>query len=94
MMQIYLIKINASNRDKIVKQSCYFVKICDGEFNKNTQGSTFFHSNFVYMKKMLNILHENSAKCVSRCWGLLVEDFRAIWRSFDKSLKSKYHTYF
>ena len=35
MMLINLIdKDNASYRDKLVKQSCYFAEVCDGEFNK------------------------------------------------------------
>ena len=29
-------------RDKIVKQSCYFAKICDGEFNKKCIGLNLF----------------------------------------------------
>ena len=73
MMQIYLIKINASYRDKIVKQSCYFVKICDGEFNKKHTGINLFSLQFCLHEIFLNILHETSTKCVSRCWGLLLE---------------------
>ena len=35
-------KINASYRDKIVKQSYYFAKLCDGEFNKKHIGVKLF----------------------------------------------------
>ena len=38
-------------RDKIMKQACYFAKVCDGEFSKSTEGSTYFHCNFVYVNK-------------------------------------------
>ena len=34
---------------------------------------------------MLKSLCENGTKRVSKCWGLLLEDFSAIARSFDKS---------
>ena len=34
---------------------------------------------------MLTISNEKCTKYVSRCWGLLLENFRAIGRGFDKS---------
>ena len=42
-MQIHLInKENASYRDKIVKNSCYFAGLRDGEFNKKHIGANLF----------------------------------------------------
>ena len=71
-----------------MKQSCYFAKLCDGEFNKKLIGVK------------LKTLCEKGTQFVSRCWGLLLEDFRAIGRTFDVAkihdfvTKSKYHMYF
>ena len=33
--------VYVSYRDKIVKQSCYFVKVCDCEFNKKANRGQF-----------------------------------------------------
>ena len=40
MMSINL--ICASYRDTIVKQSCYFTNLCDGEFSKKHTGVNLF----------------------------------------------------
>ena len=42
MMYINLINIYASYRDKLVKQSCYFAKLYDGEFYKKHMGVNLF----------------------------------------------------
>ena len=44
---------------------------------------------------MLKILCEKGTKFVSRCLGLLLENFRSILRSFDKLTvtKYRYHMY-
>ena len=47
--------ITASYGDKIVKQSCYFAIICNGEINKKHMGVTLFHCNFVYVNKYRNV---------------------------------------
>ena len=70
-----------------MKQSCYFAKICDGEFNKKPIGVNLFSLQFCLHEKMLKIMCEKCTKFVSRCWGLLLEDVRAIGRCFDKSRK-------
>ena len=41
---------------------------------------------------MLNILCEEGTKFASRCWGLLLENFRAIGRSFDVAKTHDYVT--
>ena len=85
MMHINLlyIKINVSYRDKIVKQSCYFVKICEREFNKKHIGVNLFSLQLCVHEKRMTILCEKGTKFVSRCSGLHTGDSR----SFDKSRK-------
>ena len=81
-------KTTASYRDKIVKQSCYFVKVLDGEFIKKHMGVNLFSLQLcVLREQMLKILCEKATKCVSRCWGHILEDFGSIVESFDKSRK-------
>ena len=46
--------ITASYGDKIVKQSCYFAIICNGEINKKHMGVTLFH-----YSKFLEIMCED-----------------------------------
>ena len=64
-----------------MKQSCYFAKVCDGELNKKHIGVNLFSLQLCVHEK---ILSEKGAKLVPRCWGLLLENFRTIARSFDK----------
>ena len=72
-----------------MKQSCHFAKVCDVEFKKKHIGSSYFHCNFIYMctRVDVEILCEKGTKYVSRCWGILLEDFRVIAGSFDWSQK-------
>ena len=58
--------MNASNRDKIMKQSCYFAKSCDGEFNKKHIGVKLFSLQPCVHEKMLKMLRENGTKIDSR----------------------------
>ena len=41
--------IIASYREIIVKLSCYFAEVCDGEFNKKHMGDVFFIA-FLFMQ--------------------------------------------
>ena len=66
-----------------MKQSCYFVKVCDRKFNKKHIGVIYF---IVTLYRLTN-LRERETKDVSICWGLLLEDSRAIGISFDTSRK-------
>ena len=81
-INLILIKMNASYRDKIMKQSCYFVKICDGEFNTKHTGVNLFSLQLCLHEKM-KIAH-NLFQDIA---GLLFDSFRAIGRSFEKSQK-------
>ena len=47
--QTLSIKISVLYRNKIMKQSCYFAKVCDRELNKEHKGVNLFYCNFVYM---------------------------------------------
>ena len=68
-----------------MKQSCYFAKVCDCEFNKKYICVNFFSLQLCLHEYMLTILCHKDIKCVSICWGLLLEDSGAIARSFDIS---------
>ena len=59
---------------KIVKQSCYFAKVCDREFNKKYIGVNLFSLQLWLHEYRLTILCEKCTKFVSRCWRLLLED--------------------
>ena len=65
-----------------MKQSCYFAKYVMVSSAKI--GVTLFSLQLCVHDYMLKILCE---KLVSRCWGLLLEVFRAIGTSFDKPRK-------
>ena len=71
----------------MVKQPCYFAKVCGCEFNKKHIGVTLFSLQFCVDEKMLKIMYEKGTTFDSRCWRLLREDSWAIPRSFDKSRK-------
>ena len=71
----------------IVEQSCYFAKICDDELHLKDIGVKLFSWQLFLHEYMLRKMCENSTTFVSRCLGLLLEDFRSIGRSFDKSRK-------
>ena len=66
-----------------MKQSWFYAKVCDGEFNKKHMGVNLFHCNFVSVNKFEHFCAKGTI-FVSRCWGLLLEDFGIIARSFDK----------
>ena len=70
-----------------MEKSCYFANICDAAFNKKHIGVNLFSSQLCVHEQMLNLFCEKGRKFVSKYWGLLLEDFRAIARSFDKSRK-------
>ena len=50
--------VYASYWDKIVKQSCYFAKICDGEFNKKFMGVNLFSLQHCVHEQMLKNMCE------------------------------------
>ena len=70
-----------------MKRSCYCAEVCDGEFNKKHMGVTLFSVQFCVHEKMLNLLCDKGTKFVLRCWGLLLENFRAMGTTFEKSQK-------
>ena len=70
-----------------MKQSCCFAKVYDREFNKKHIGVNLFSLQLRVHEKCLIILCEKGTNCVSTCWELLLKDFMAIERSFDKSRK-------
>ena len=70
-----------------MKQSCYFTKVCDREFNIKHIVVNLFSLQLCVHEYRLTILCERSIKVVSRCWGLFLEDSRVIVRSLDKSRK-------
>ena len=74
MLIDHIIKDNLYHISNIVKQLCYFAKVCDQEFSKKQLGSTYFHSNFVYKNKRLTFVCENATQFVFRYCGLLLED--------------------
>ena len=74
----------------------FFARVCDVEFTITHIGVNLFSLHLCVCEYMLNILCEKGTEFVSRCWGLLLEDFGAIARSFDKSrklIRSIYITY-
>ena len=70
-----------------MKQSCYFAKVCDREFNKKHIGVNLFLLQFCVHEYRFTILCEKGTKFVSRCWELLLEDSGAIARSLNRSGK-------
>ena len=83
-----------------MKQSGYFAKICYDEFSRKHIGVNLFSLQLCLHELMLKIMCKKGTKFVSRCWELLLEDFRAIG-SFDQSqkpeefvTKSEYHMHF
>ena len=61
-----------SYRDKIVKQSCYFAKLCDREFNIKHIGVNLF-SLQLGCTWIVKILFEIGRIFVSRCWGYFMQ---------------------
>ena len=61
-----------------MKQSCYFAKVCDGDFKKNHIGVNIFLLQLCLYDEILKVLCEKCTKHVSKCWGLLLENFRVI----------------
>ena len=55
-----------------------------GEFKKKHLGVNLLSLQLCVHEEMLKILCEKGSKLVSRCWRLLLEDFRGIALSFDK----------
>ena len=68
-----------------MKQSCFFAKVCDREFNKKHIGVNLFSLQLCVHPYRLTILYEEDTNIVSICWGLLLEDSRATAASFHKS---------
>ena len=64
-----------------------FCQICDCEFKKKVHRGQLISLQLRIHEYWLTILCENDTKFVSICWGLLLENFIAISRSFDKSRK-------
>ena len=81
------IKRSVSYSYKKVKQSCYFAKVCDREFNKKQIGVDLFSLQLSLTEYRLTLLCRKDTTFVLRCWGLLPEDSGAIVRNFDKSQK-------
>ena len=79
--------ITAAYRDEIVRQACYFEEVCDDELNKKHIAVTLFSLHICVREQRLKIVCEKGAQFVSRCSGLLLENFRVIARSFDKLQK-------
>ena len=74
----------------IRKQSCYFDKVCDREFNRKHIEVNLFSLQLFIHEKRLTVLSEKKkkhAKFVSRSWGSLIEVSRAIAVSIDRSRK-------
>ena len=71
----------------MVKQSCLFAKVCDGEFHQTLIRLNLFSLQLCVHDKVLKVLCEKGSKFVSMCWGLLLGDFRA-------TARSKYHIIF
>ena len=70
-----------------MKQSCYFAKVCDREFNKKHIGVNVFSLQLCVHAYRLTISYEYDTNVVSICWGLLLEDSTATAGSFHKSYK-------
>ena len=84
-----------------MKQSCCFAKLCNREFNPKDTEVNLFSLELCVHENRSTILHEKGTKFVSRCWGLLLENFRVTAETFDKSrklliflAKSEYHMLF
>ena len=65
-----------------MKQSCYFAKVCNREFIKKHKGVNLSSLQLCVHEYRLASLRERGTKVVSRCWGLFLEDSRAIVRRF------------
>ena len=79
---------NASHRDK--KQSCYFAKVCECEFNKNHIGVNLFFCYFVYKNKCYNL-------CVKKAHNLFKDVggyFLKIPGRYREDLKSRENSLF
>ena len=70
-----------------MKQSCYLAKVCASEFNIKHIGVNLFSLQLCVHEIIVKILCKKCTIFLSRCWTLLLEDFRVIARSFDKSQK-------
>ena len=64
-----------------MKQSCYFAKVCNREFNKKHIGVNLFSSQLCLHEYMLTSFCDKGIKCVSICCGLLLEESGAITRN-------------
>ena len=79
-----------------MKQACNFAKVCDREVNQKYIGVIIFSLQLCVHEYRLKILCENGTKCVSRYWGLLLENSGAIGRRFDVvfAAKCEFQVYF
>ena len=68
-----MINEHVSYRDKIVKQSCYFGRMCDHELKKKRKKKKQTRVNLFPLQLCV---HEHL------CWGLLLEALMAIARSW------------
>ena len=65
-----MISVSYRDKNKIVKESCYFAKVCNREFNKKDIGVNLFSLQLCVHEYRFRILCEKGTKFVLRCGGL------------------------